>query len=84
MVRDSATKNPIPWASLTALKIPGTAFIHATRDQNGRFSLGTVPQPHVLIVEADGYQMRSVPVGGTWFFLNLAAPGSRDIELLPR
>jgi hypothetical protein len=82
-VTDAQTHHPIPWAEISTDFQFGGAFFSTTTDQNGQYSINTLPEPHDLIVKANGYQSARVPVGKQWFSWTPHGSEKKDAELTP-
>ncbi len=83
-VRDSVTKHPVPWASITTEITFGPQFFETNADDTGAYTLMTMAEPHKLIVRANGYRETRVPVGKQWFSWLPKGAEERDIMLTPR
>jgi hypothetical protein len=66
-VRDAATHETIPWASIDDDPSGRPPFFHADTDRSGAFDLVTFAEPHNIRIAATGYRTTTVPVGRVWF-----------------
>jgi hypothetical protein len=83
VVRDAVARQPIPWAVIEDDPAGQPPFFRTDANIRGRFSLGTLAEPHRVRVSAPGYSPKSVPVGRAWFVWMPRGKESADIELLP-
>lgn len=83
VVTDAQTHQPIPWAEISTDFQFGGAFFSTTTDQHGQYSINTLPEPHDLIVKANGYQSARVRVGKQWFSWTPHGSERKDAELTP-
>lgn len=77
MVTDSRTHLPIPWAEISTEFQFGGAFFSTNTDQDGKYTIDTLPEPHDLVVKANGYQTKRFRVGKQWFSWT---PGGSEID----
>jgi hypothetical protein len=83
VITDSRTHQPIPWAEISTDFQFGGAFFSTSADQNGRYALNTLAEPHDLLVKANGYQSARIHVGRQWFSWTPRGSEKRDAELSP-
>jgi hypothetical protein len=83
VVTDSRTHQPVPWAEVSTDFQFGGAFFATSTDQNGRYSLNTLAEPHDLVIKSNGYQSSRVHVGRQWFSWTPRGSERRDAELTP-
>jgi hypothetical protein len=83
VITDAQTHKGIAWADISTDFQFGGAFFSTTADQNGQYSITTLPEPHYLIVKANGYQSGRIRVGKQWFSWTPKGSEKRDAELTP-
>ena len=83
VILDRNTHRPIPWAQVQTDFAAGQQFFSATADQNGTFSLMTLPERQHLVVNANGYRTGSISAGRQWFAWLPRGSEQRKIELSP-
>jgi len=83
VVTDGRTHRPVAWAEISTDFQFGGAFFSTSTDLNGRYSLNTLPEPHQLVVKANGYQPAHLSVGKQWFSWTPRGSEQRDAELVP-
>ena len=83
IIIDARTRKSIPWAEISTDFQFGGAFFSTTTDQNGRYSLNTLAEPHDLVVKANGYQPAHLHVGRQWFSWTPHGSEKGDVELTP-
>jgi hypothetical protein len=83
IISDSRTHAPIPWAEISTDFQFGGAFFSATADQNGRYSINTLAEPHDLVVKANGYQTSRIHIGKQWFSWTPQGSETRNTEMTP-
>jgi hypothetical protein len=66
-VVNSETGEPVPWASIRDDPAGRPPFYQVNADLSGAFELLTLAEPHLVLVEARGYQPARVHVGKQWF-----------------
>jgi hypothetical protein len=66
-VRDTVTRQPIPWALVEDDPAGQLPFFHADADYRGGFNLVTLAEPHRIRVSAPGYRPVSLEIGRAWF-----------------
>ena len=82
-VTDARTHQPVPWAEISTDFQFGGAFFSTSTDQNGRYSIDTLAEPHDLVVKANGYQSARIPIGKQWFSWTPRGSERKDTELVP-
>jgi hypothetical protein len=83
VITDSRTHQPIPWAEVSTDFKFGGAFFSTSADQDGRYSINTLAEPHDLVVKANGYQQGRIHIGKQWFSWTPQGSERRDGELTP-
>jgi len=83
LVRDSVTRQPIPWAVIEDDPAGQPPFFHADADIRGVFLLATLAERHRLRISAPGYATKIIPIGRAWFIWMPRGKERKDIELLP-
>lgn len=83
IILDRSTHRPIPWAQVQTDFAAGQQFFSTTADQNGSFSLMTLPERQQLQVSANGYRTGLVAAGRQWFAWLPRGSEQRSIELSP-
>ena len=83
-VRNSVTREPIPWATVEDDPGGRPPFYRVDAGYSGAFELVTLPEPHRLRVSSPGYQISTVFVGRDWFLWMPKGGEKKDIYLLPQ
>lgn len=83
VITDSKTHKPVPWAEISTDFQFGGAFFSTVADQDGRYTLNTLAEPHDLIVKANGYLSARLKVGKQWFSWTPHGSETHDAELVP-
>lgn len=83
VVTDAHTHQPVPWAEISTDFQFGGAFFSTTSDQNGRYFINTLAEPHDLVVKANGYQSARLHVGKQWFSWTPQGSEKLNAELVP-
>ena len=81
-VRNAATHEPIPWASIDDDPLGRPPFFHADADQSGAFELVTLAEPHRIRIAAMGYRTSTVRVGRVWFLWLPSGTERHETELV--
>jgi hypothetical protein len=81
-VRDAATHEPIPWASIDDDPSGRPPFFHADADRSGAFELLTLAEPHSVRIAATGHRTSTVRVGRVWFLWLPSGKERHDTELV--
>jgi hypothetical protein len=81
-VRDAATHQPVPWASVDDDPSGRPPFYHADADQSGVFDLVTLAEPHHIRIAATGYRPQTINVGRVWFLWLPRGRERHDTELV--
>ena len=82
-VRNVATHQPVPSASIDDDPSGQPPFFHADADRSGAFELLTLPEPHRVRVSAPGYRTSTVDVGRVWFLWLPRGRERQDVQLSP-
>ena len=80
-VRDTVTRQPIPWALVEADPAGQPPFFRTQADYSGVFDLLTLAEPHRLRVSAPGYRAESTDVGRAWFVWMPSGTEKKNIDL---
>ena len=83
VVRDSDTRQPVPWALVEDDPAGQPPFFHVDADFRGVFSLATLAEPHRVRVSAPGYLRKLIPIGRAWFIWMPRGKERRNIDLVP-
>ena len=83
VITNSRTHKPVAWAEISTDFQFGGAFFSTVADQDGRYTINTLAEPHDLIVKANGYQSARLRVGKQWFSWTPHGTEKRDAELVP-
>jgi hypothetical protein len=81
-VRNAATHEPVPWASIDDDPAGRPPFFHADADRSGAFELVTLAEPHRVRIAAAGYRTLTVGVGRVWFLWLPRGKERHDAELV--
>jgi len=81
-VRNAATHEPIPWASIDDDPSGRPPFFHADANQSGAFDLVTLAEPHRIRIAATGYRASTAMVGRVWFLWLLSGKEQHDMDLV--
>ena len=79
VVRDAATRQPIPWAEVADDPAGHPPLFHTTADRFGAFELLTLAEPHSLQIGALGYRTSTARVGKVWYIW--MPRGSEQVEV---
>ncbi len=82
-VTDVQTHQPVPWAEISTDFQFGGAFFSTTTDQEGKYSLQTLAEPHDLVIKANGYQTKRIHIGKQWFSWTPGGSEVTNAELTP-
>ena len=83
VITDSRSHQPVPWAEVSTEFQFGGAFFSTTTDQDGKYLLNTLPEPHDLVVKANGYRTNRIHVGKQWYSWTPHGSEKEDTELIP-
>ncbi len=84
VVRNSVTRQPIPWATVEDDPAGQPPFFRADADVTGAYELTTLAEPHRVRVTAPGYQTVTVEIGRNWFLWMPKGVEKKNIELPPQ
>ncbi len=82
-VRNRATHEAIPWAVVEDDASGRPPFYRTDADQNGKFELVTLAEPHWIRVSAPGFRSARVSVGRAWFLWLPNGREQHEIRLSP-
>lgn len=77
VILDNRTHQPVPWAEVSTDFQFGGAFFSTQADQDGKYSIETLAEPHDLVIKANGYKVKRFHVGKQWFSWT---PGGSEID----
>lgn len=83
-VRDAASGQPIPWASVEDDPGGNPPFFRTDADAAGAYSLQTLAEPHQVRISAVGYRAVVERVGRPWFMWWPRGAEHRDVRLAPQ
>jgi hypothetical protein len=83
VITDSRTHQPVAWAEISTDFQFGGAFFSTNADQEGRYAITTLAEPHDLVIKANGYQSARLHVGKQWFSWTPRGSEQRNLELMP-
>jgi hypothetical protein len=81
IVRDSRTREPVPWAVVEDDPSGQPPFYRAEADKFGAFDLLTLAEPHRIRVSAMGFHSKTIQVGRVWFLWVPGGQERRDVEI---
>lgn len=67
IVRDEATREPVPFARIADGPDAKPPRFAATADHLGHFELHTLPERHEVTASAPGYKAKTLKVGREWY-----------------
>ena len=82
VVRDAATRGPVPWAAVADDPAGQPPLFRADAGLDDSFELLTLAEPHRLRVTAPGYRPVLVKVGRPWFAWRPSGSEQVDVELV--
>ncbi|MGH9723119.1 MAG: carboxypeptidase-like regulatory domain-containing protein [Bryobacteraceae bacterium] len=83
-VRDRTSGEPVRWAEVVTDPSEQVPLFRAETDQNGRFELMTLPAPHSIRINANGYQPATIRIGREWFRWLPKGSESVEIRMVPQ
>lgn len=82
-VRNAVTHDPVPWAVVQDDPSGLPPFFQTDANFDGAYSLQTLPEPHHLLVRANGFQDARIRIGRQWFTWLPDGEEHREILLNP-